>query len=441
MNRPAEVEAALAAMTALHPKKIDLGLDRIERVLKALGNPQDRLPPTVHIAGTNGKGSTVSFVRAMAEAGGLKCHVYISPHLVHFRERITIASEEISDTQLLDVLERVRAANNDQPLSFFEATTAAALLAFSETPADICIIEVGLGGRYDATNVISRPAAIGITPIDMDHAEFLGRDLAGIAREKAGIMKHFVPAAIGKQGEEVNAVLDAEANKLSVKPRYFGQDFRAYRQHGRLVYEDENSLMDLPLPGLVGEHQIMNAGLAIALARLMQLSERAIEGGLKNVTWPARMQNLTTGPFAEMVIESGGELWLDGGHNPHAARAVASAMAEMESKTPRPLILVTGILANKDIGGFLDAFEGLASAVIGVSIEGHSSLAPETLRELAQARGMGGQVASNLTDAVQRAINTGEALSRQNKNQPTIAPRVLICGSLYLAGEVLKQNG
>ena len=441
MNRPAEVEAALAAMTALHPKKIDLGLDRIERVLKTLGNPQNRLPPTVHIAGTNGKGSTVSFVRAMAEAGGLKCHVYISPHLVHFRERITIASEEISDTQLLDVLERVRAANNDQPLSFFEATTAAALLAFSETPADICIIEVGLGGRYDATNVISRPAAIGITPIDMDHAEFLGRDLAGIAREKAGIMKHFVPAAIGKQGEEVNAVLDAEANKLSVKPRYFGQDFRAYRQHGRLVYEDENSLMDLPLPGLVGEHQIMNAGLAIALARLMQLSERAIEGGLKNVTWPARMQNLTIGPFAEMVIESGGELWLDGGHNPHAARAVASAMAEMESKTPRPLILVTGILANKDIGGFLDAFEGLASAVIGVSIEGHSSLAPETLRELAQARGMGGQVASNLTDAVQRAINTGEALSRQNKNQPIIAPRVLICGSLYLAGEVLKQNG
>jgi len=441
MNRPAEVEAALAAMTALHPKKIDLGLDRIERVLKALGNPQDRLPPTVHIAGTNGKGSTVSFIRAMAEAGGLKCHVYISPHLVHFRERITIASEEISDTQLLDVLERVRAANDDQPLSFFEATTAAALLAFSETPADICIIEVGLGGRYDATNVISRPAAIGITPIDMDHAEFLGRDLAGIAREKAGIMKHFVPAAIGKQSEEVNAVLDAEANKLSVKPRYFGQDFRAYRQHGRLVYEDENSLMDLPLPALIGEHQIMNAGLAIALARLMQLSERAIEGGLKNVTWPARMQNLTAGPFAEMVIESGGELWLDGGHNPHAARAVASAMAEMESKTPRPLILVTGILANKDIGGFLDAFEGLASAVIGVSIEGHSSLAPETLRELAQARGMGGQVASNLTDAVQRAINTGEALSRQNKNQPIIAPRVLICGSLYLAGEVLKQNG
>ena len=440
MDRTAEVDAALAAMAALHPKKIDLGLERIERVLSALGHPQDSLPPVVHIAGTNGKGSTVSFIRAMAEAGGLKCHVYISPHLVHFRERITVASEEISDTQLLDVLERVRLANDGQPLSFFEATTAAALLAFSESAADICIIEVGLGGRYDATNVIDRPAVIGITPVDMDHAEFLGRDQAGIAREKAGIMKHHVPAAIGKQSDLVNSVLEAEANKLSVKATFFGQDYRAYRQHGRLVYEDESALMDLPLPALVGEHQIMNAGLAIRIARILQFDERAIERGLETVSWPARMQNLTKGPFAEMVAESGGELWLDGGHNPHAARAVASAMAEMESKSPRPLVLVTGILANKDIGGFLDAFEGLASAVIGVSIGGHSSLAPETLRELAQARGMKGQVASNLTDAVQRAINTGEALSRQTTDQPIIAPRVLICGSLYLAGEVLKQN-
>ena len=438
MNRTAEVDAALAAMAALHPKKIDLGLDRILRVLKALGNPQDRLPPVVHIAGTNGKGSTVSFIRAMAEAGGLKCHVYISPHLVHFRERITVASKEISDTNLLDVLERVRIANDGQPLSFFEATTAAALLAFSESEADLCIIEVGLGGRYDATNVIDRPAVIGITPVDMDHAEFLGRDQAGIAREKAGIMKHLVPAAIGKQSDLVNAVLDAEANKLSIPAKFFGQDFRAYRQHGRLVYEDNTALMDLPLPALIGEHQIVNAGLAISIARILQFNDLAIEQGLENVRWPARMQNLTKGPFAEMVAESGGELWLDGGHNPHAARAVASAMAEMESKSPRPLILVMGILANKDIGGFLDAFEGLASAVIGVSIDGHSSLAPETLRELTQARGMNGQVASTLIDAVQRAINTGEALSKQSQDEAITAPRILICGSLYLAGEVLK---
>ena len=440
MDKTAEVDAALAAMAALHPKKIDLGLGRIERVLKALGNPQDRLPPVVHIAGTNGKGSTVSFIRAMAEAGGLDCHVYISPHLVHFRERITIASEEISDTQLLDVLKRVRLANDGQPLSFFEATTAAALLAFSENPADICIIEVGLGGRYDATNVIDRPAVIGITPIALDHAEFLGRDLAGIAREKAGIMKHLVPAAIGKQSELVNAVLEAEANKLSLQAAYFGHDYRTYRQHGRLVYEDDSALMDLPLPTLVGEHQIMNAGLAIRIARILQFKETAIERGLETVKWPARMQNLTKGPFAEMVKQSGGELWLDGGHNPHAARAVASAMAEMESKSARPLILVTGILANKDIGGFLDAFRGLASAVIGVSIDDHSSLSPETLRELSEARGMDGQIANSLTDAVQQAINTGEALSRQNADEPIIAPRILICGSLYLAGEVLKRS-
>ena len=440
MDRTAEVDAALAAMAALHPKKIDLGLERIERVLTALGNPQDKLPPVVHIAGTNGKGSTVSFIRAMAEAGGLKCHVYISPHLVHFRERITVASNEISDTQLLDILERVRAANDGEPLSFFEATTAAALLAFSETPADLCIIEVGLGGRYDATNVIDRPAVIGITPVDMDHAEFLGRDLAGIAREKAGIMKHFAPAAIGKQSDLVRAVMEAEANKLSIDATYFGQDFRTYRQHGRLIYEDESALMDLPLPALIGEHQIINAGLAIRIARILKFSDLAVERGVETVKWPARMQNLTAGPFADMVAESGGELWLDGGHNPHAARAVASAMAEMESKSPRPLILVTGILANKDIGGFLDAFEGLAAAVIGVTIDGHSSLAPETLRELADARGMNGQVANNLTDAVQRAINTGEALSRQTIDKPIVAPRILICGSLYLAGEVLKQN-
>lgn len=434
---PETVEQALATLQALHPKKIDLGLERIERVLKKLGNPQHKLPPTIHIAGTNGKGSTVAYLRAFTEAAGLKAHVYTSPHLVHFRERIVIGSEEISDDMLVDVLARVRSANDGKPLSFFEATTAAAFLAFSENSADICIIEVGLGGRYDATNVIT-PACCGITPIDMDHAEFLGRDLAGIAREKAGIMKMHTPVIIGPQSDLVRAVLDAQANQAMADAKFWGADFRAYRQHGRLVYEDEGQLMDLPLPALIGDHQVMNAGTAIAIARQMQLSEEAIEKGLQTVSWPARMQNLRIGALADMVKESGGELWLDGGHNPHAARAVASAMAEMEAKSPRPLILVTGILANKDIGGFLDAFEGLASAVIGVAIDGHSSLAPETLAEIAQGRGMNGQVAGNLIDAVQRAINTGEAMSRQSVDEPIIPPRILICGSLYLAGEVLK---
>lgn len=439
-NRSAEVEAALAALAALHPKKIDLGLSRILRVLKALGNPQDRLPPTVHIAGTNGKGSTTALVRAMAEAGGLTAHVYTSPHLVHFRERIVVASAEISDTQLLSVLARVRAANDGKPLSFFEATTAAAILAFSETTADICILEVGLGGRYDATNVIDRPAVVGITPIDYDHAEFLGRDLAGIAREKAGIIKHFVPAAIGRQTDLVNAVIEAEANKRSAPATYFGQNFRSYRQHGRLVYEDETALLDLPLPALLGEHQITNAGLAIQIARILQFTPKAIENGLKTVSWPARMQNLTHGPFAVQVAQCGGELWLDGGHNPHAARAVASTMAELESQFSRPLILVTGILANKDIGGFLDAYAGLASAVIGLEISGHASLAPETLAELAQSRGLISEIASSIGDAVDRAIKIAGAVSAERPDRAPIPPRILICGSLYLAGEVLRQS-
>lgn len=434
---PETVQAALETLKALHPKKIDLGLERIERVLKALGNPQYKLPPTVHIAGTNGKGSTVAYLRAFAEAAGLKAHVYTSPHLVHFRERIVVGSKEISDESLVDVLSRVRTANNGNPLSFFEATTAAAFLAFSESPADICIIEVGLGGRYDATNVIT-PTCCGITPIDLDHAEFLGRDLAGIAREKAGIMKMHTPVIIGPQSDLVRAVLDSEANQAMADAKFWGSDFRAYRQHGRLVFEDDGQLLDLPLPALIGDHQVMNSGTAIAIARHMQISEKAIEKGLQTVSWPARMQNLTTGPLADMVSESGGELWLDGGHNPHAARAVANAIAELEAKTPRPLILITGILANKDIGGFLDAFEGLASAVIGVDIPDHTSLAPETLIEIAKSRGMLGQVASNIIDAVQRAINTGEALSRQTAAEPIVPPRILICGSLYLAGEVLK---
>lgn len=434
---PETVEQALATLKALHPKKIDLGLERIESVLKKLGNPQDSLPPTIHIAGTNGKGSTVAYLRAFAEAAGLKAHVYTSPHLVHFRERIVVGSEEISDENLVDVLRRVRDANAGDPLSFFEATTAAAFLAFSENPADICIIEVGLGGRYDATNIVT-PACCGITPIDLDHAEFLGRDLAGVAREKAGIMTAHTPVIIGPQSDLVRAVLDAEANKTRADVKFWGADFRAYEQHGRLVFEDDGQLLDLPLPALIGDHQVMNAGTAIAIARKMQLPEKAIEKGLQRVSWPARMQSLTTGALADMVAESGGELWLDGGHNPHAARAVASAVASLEAKTPRPLILVTGILANKDIGGFLDAFEGLASAVIGVEIPDHASLAPETLIEIAQARGMNGQVANNIIDAVQRAINTGEALSRQTEGAPTTPPRILICGSLYLAGEVLK---
>jgi dihydrofolate synthase/folylpolyglutamate synthase len=432
------VEQALATLRALHPKKIDLGLGRIQAVLAKLGHPEQKMPPIIHVAGTNGKGSTIANLRAMATAAGLKPHVYTSPHLVHFRERIVVSGEEIGDEALIDVLTRVREANAGAPLSFFEATTAAAYLAFSESPADVALIEVGLGGRYDATNVI-RPTCCAITPIDYDHADFLGRDLAGIAREKAGIMKAHTPVICGVQSDLVNAVLDAEAQKAKADIKVWGQDYRAFRQHGRLVFEQDEEMLDLPLPALRGEHQIRNAGLAVMVARTMGWSVEAITTGLQKANWPARLQSLTKGLYAEMANEAGAELWLDGGHNPHAARAVANAMAELEQTTERPLILITGILANKDIGGFLDAFEGLASAVIGISIPDHDSLAPETLKELAMSRNMLGFVAGGISEAVQMAINTGEALSRETTEQDIVPPRILICGSLYLAGEVLKN--
>jgi len=432
-----KLDQVLAQLSALHPKKIDLGLDRIERVLQALGNPHLRLPPAIHIAGTNGKGSTTAFLRSMIEAEGKTAHVYTSPHLVRFNERITVASEDITDEALLNVLERVMEANGDEPLSFFEATTAAAFLAFSETPSDYALIEVGLGGRYDATNVFDPVVSI-ITPVNYDHAEFLGRDLAGIAREKAGVIKANVPVFAGRQEDLVSAVLRNEAAKQRAPIQFLTEHFRAYREQDRMVFDADDVLLDLPRPALIGSHQIDNAGVAIAAARNVGISDDAIGEGLSQAKWPARMQNLTSGPYAELVIKAGGELWLDGGHNPHAAAALANTMAELQDRKERVLILIMGILGNKDAGKYLDAFTGLASCVIAVNIPGSPALAPETIKELAENRGMIAQVASTIPKAVEQAIKTGKALSRGDPSQPTIPPRILICGSLYLAGHVLS---
>lgn len=434
-----DIDEALDELTRLHPRKIDLSLDRMRAVLQKLGNPEEKMPPIVHVAGTNGKGSTAALLRAIAEAQGLSVHVYTSPHLVRFNERIVLGGAQISDSALADVLRRVIAANDGAPLTFFEATTAAAYLAFSEVSADLAIIEVGLGGRFDATNVIT-PAVSLITPIDYDHAEFLGRDLAGIAREKAGIMKRHMPVIIGAQSELVHAVLRSAAQKVGAPITVFDEDYRAYAQHGRMVFENDDQLLDLPLPALIGSHQIQNAGLAVAAAKLLQFSDHAIEQGLSKAQWPARMQRLTSGPLADMAQSEGAELWLDGGHNPHAAKGLAAAMADQETAHSRPLVLVMGILANKDAGGFLDQFEGLASALVAVDIAGHAGLSPNTLAELASTRGMVSGAEENLTAAVQRALNTGAALSRQTKDAPIIPPRVLICGSLYLAGQVLAMD-
>ncbi len=423
------LQQALRNLEHLHPKKIDLGLERIERVLKKLGNPQHKLPPTIHVAGTNGKGSTTAFLRAMAEAQGLRVHVYTSPHLVSFCERIVLAGKIIEEQVLLDILARVQDANNDEPLSFFEATTAAGFVAFSETSADLLILEVGLGGRFDATNVIDRPATCVITPIDYDHAEFLGRDLAQITREKAGIFKAHTPAFSAEQTNLVRAVLDAEAVKSQCKLQNMGEHFSAYAQQGRLIYEDETSLLDLPLPTLRGAHQVMNAGLAVAIAKSLLIDERAIAKGIKTANWPARLQPLSNGSLAKIANTAGAELWLDGGHNPHAGRALASAMAELDANEPRPLILIMGMLANKDAPGFLDAFEGLAQKIIVVPIEGHASISPESLIDIAKGRG----IKAEENDTVETA------LANILKTKPKQRPRILICGSLYLAGTVLAK--
>jgi dihydrofolate synthase/folylpolyglutamate synthase len=433
------LETALDALRRLHPRKIDLGLTRIERVLEALGRPQDRLPRSVHVAGTNGKGSTVALLRAMLEAAGQRVHVYTSPHLVRFNERIVLAGQEISDDVLIDVLHRVREANGDEPLSFFEATTAAAFLAFAEQEADYALIEVGLGGRYDATNVFT-PNACAITPIDLDHAEFLGEDIDGIALEKAGIMKPNVPVFAGPQHQSVETVLSRAAERAKAPLKQWGEDFRAYKLQGRLIYETDRELQDLPLPSLAGDHQIMNAGLAVAVARNLGLSPDDIADGLKNAKWPARLHPLRTGPLVDIAADAGAELWLDGGHNPHAARALSAHMAGLEARSPRPLILVMGILGNKNAGAYLDYFAGLASGLVAVNIKDHASLSPDTLQELAKSRGLATVAGHNLIDAIQKAVNMGEALSRQTSDQPIIPPRILICGSLYLAGEVLTHN-
>jgi len=422
------LKAALQKLEHLHPKKIDLGLSRIQRVLKKLGHPEHNLPPTVHIAGTNGKGSTAAFLRAMALAQGLRVHVYTSPHLVSFCERIVLAGEMISEDVLLDILNRVQTDNDGKPLSFFEATTAAAFLAFSESPADLLILEVGLGGRFDATNVIDHPAAVAITPIDYDHAEFLGRDLAGIAREKAGIFKPHTPAFSAGQSPVVRAVLETEAAKAHTKLESMGEHFSTYAQQSRLVYEDDNTLLDLPLPALRGAHQIANAGLAITLARTLLIDEAAIAKGIETASWPARLQALTSGTLADIARKQDAQLWLDGGHNPHAARALASAIAELDASDSRPLTLIMGILANKDAPGFLDAFEGLAHSLIAVPITNHASLSPESLKDIAKGRGIKAYAADNLTAALDLALG-------ENNENPK---RILICGSLYLAGMALR---
>lgn len=423
-------DAALERLKALHPKLIDLSLDRMRRLCAALGDPQDRLPPVIHVAGTNGKGSTVAYLRAMAEAAGLSVHVFTSPHLVRFAERIRLAGTLIADAHLADVLDRVEQANAGQDITFFEITTAAAFVAFAEVPADLCIVEVGLGGILDATNVVTPKVSV-IAPVDIDHREFLGDTLTAIAGEKAGIIKPGAPAVSARQQEEAEAVIEAAAAKAGVDLTLMGRDFDAWSERGRLLVQMSDRLLDLPAPSLPGEHQFANAGLAVAALLTLadpRIDEAAMGRGIANAVWPARFQRLTAGPLAERAKAAGADLWLDGGHNPHAGRAVARAVADLAARDGRPVALISGLLANKDATGFFTPFRGVAAKVFSVTFEGQAAASAAATAAAAELAGLRACACDSVEDALDRAL----------KLEPT--PHVLICGSLYLAGEILAMS-
>ena len=407
-----------------HPQRIDLSLERMRALCAALGDPQDRLPPVIHVAGTNGKGSTVAFIRAIAEAAGLKVHAYTSPHLVRFNERIRLGGRLIDDEALNVILDRVEGIGTEATV--FESATAAAFVAMSETPADLAIVEVGLGGVLDATNVIQRPLLSVITPVDLDHAEFLGTSLPGVAAEKAGILKPGARGLIARQSEEVMAAIGARALAVHSPLTVMGVDFDAWAERGGMAFQDQERFLDLPAPALVGLHQVANAGLAVAVALELDLPEAAIAQGLQAVRWPARLQRLTAGPYGDAARAADAELWVDGGHNPHAARALAEALAERQAKVPRPLALIVGILANKDAGGFFAALRDSGAAVFTVPFDG-ACADPEALAAVARGHGLGATASASLPEALERALRLG-------------AGRVAICGSLYLAGEVLSAD-
>ncbi len=414
----------LERMMALHPKVIDLTLDRTWLLLEKLGNPQDKLPPVIHLAGTNGKGSTQAMIRAGLEGAGKAVHAYTSPHLARFHERIRLAGDLISEEALTEVLDRCYVANGTDAMTYFEITTIAGILAFTETPADFTLLETGLGGRLDATNVVAQPAATVITPIDLDHQQFLGDTLAAIAGEKAGIMKRGVPCVVGPQHEEAMDVIDAVAARLGVPLHAYGQQWHVSTERGRLIYQDERGLLDLPMPALPGPHQVMNAGAAIATLRLLGMDETACEAAVVNATWPARMEKLTTGALVEMAAPC--ELWLDGGHNPAAGHALAATLRE---QPPRETHLICGMLNTKDISGYLEPLASVAETLTGVSIPNEINTIPAE-RTAQEAKNIGMKTA--IADSVEDAI-----LAIQSKSPRA---RILICGSLYLAGHVLREN-
>ena len=424
MTRP-DSAALRARMMTLHPAEMDLSLDRVHRLLTTLGNPERNLPPVVHIAGTNGKGSTLAMLRAGLEAAGQRVHAYTSPNLVRFNERIRLAGAEIDEQTLVDVLSDTLDANGAGEITYFEATTIAAFLAFSRVPADTLLLEVGLGGRLDVTNVIEAPQLTVITPVSYDHQDFLGDTLAQIAAEKAGILKRGVPCVLGPQEDEALEVIEQHAARLGVPLLAHGQHWHVWEERGRLVFQDETGLLDLPMPVLRGPHQIMNAGTALAALRHLGHDEPACTVAITRAEWPARMQRLRTGPL--VAAAPGVELWLDGGHNIAAGAALAETLRAMPA---RPTHLICGMLDNKDCAGFLAALAPLVRGLQAVGIPDTAHAArPEDIVRAAEANDIPAETAPSVAEALARIIAA----------QPDA--RVLICGSLYLAGHVLTENG
>jgi dihydrofolate synthase/folylpolyglutamate synthase len=432
-NPPTPLQDVVARLSALHPRRIDLSLERMHRLLERLDHPERKLPPAIHVAGTNGKGSTVAYLRAILEAAGLKVHAYTSPYLVRLNESFRIAGTLVGDDDLTRALAHCERVNAGAPLTFFEAKTAAAFHLFAQHPADVLLLEVGLGGRLDSTNVIETPLASVIAPISMDHTEFLGDTLAAIAGEKAGIVKPGVPVISAEQHPEAMAVIERQASRLRAPLHAAGQEWHVGVERGRLVYQDERGLMDLAAPRLFGRHQFDNAGLAIATLRAidaLKIGQAAYEA-IVNAEWPARMQRLSSGRLMTWGPQ-GSEIWLDGGHNSEGGRVAAAALGDLEERVSRPLVVIVGMMGNKDAGAFLANFAGLTRHIIAVDVPGaDNAMPPDRLADAARALGMRVEIAGSVETALRGLA----------KLAYEVPPRILIAGSLYLAGHVLALNG
>ena len=427
-------DALINKLSQIHPKGFDLSLDRISKLLAKLGNPHERLPPVIHVAGTNGKGSTLAFVRAILEAQGYKVHVHTSPHLVNWHERYRLAGTLVSDDILADAIQRVADANNNKPITVFEILSAVMFVLFSEHEADFALVEVGLGGRFDATNVIPSPIACAIAPVALDHQAYLGDTIEKIAFEKAGIIKRKIPVAVGRQEDDARETIEEVARKNGSRVVMAGQDFDAYRDATGFVYQDEEGLMDLPMPKLIGEHQLDNAALALATIRLakIKVSPEAFAQGMLKVTWPGRLERLPTGKIIEQLSDHT-DVWIDGGHNPSAGEAIAAELTRQNASSKRKTLLVCGMINTKEPYGYFKPFKALDAEVIAIPVAmSEAGISPEDLAQFASEAGLETTTCNSLQEGVNLAV-------RRLEQEPDL--RVLFCGSLYMVGEVLDLNG